>query len=325
MNSDIKKKRNLFIRLAAGVLSVVLMTLTAELLGEYEIIFPELAALSLGAVISERMPWRVSAVQMAVLMSIGAFMGWGLASVSFIPIFIRIMAGFLVCSVILIISGSTMLPMLSACILPVLTNAESILYPLSVIILTSEIIFIRFILIRTGIIKEFPDNEKHLSFGEEFGRLFFVTAVLAAVTAAAIFGGWTYMIAPPLIAAFSEISYPDSPAGKKPIILIFSVISCALCGTVSRLVLCEVTGLPLCIGVLAAAAAAYGLLMLFELPFPPAAALAVLPFILSEDVLGAYPFQAAAGIIIFTAAAVLYARIRVGHGSGGKKESDLLL
>lgn len=231
MNSVIKKKRNLFIRLAAGVLSVVFMTLTAELLGEYEIIFPELAALSLGAVISER----------------------------------------------------------------------------------------------TGIIKEFPDNEKHLSFGEEFGRLFFVTAVLAAVTAAAIFGGWTYMIAPPLIVAFSEISYPDSLAGKKPIILIFSVISCALCGTVSRLVLCEVTGLPLCIGVLAAAAAAYGLLMLFELPFPPAAALAVLPFILSEDVLGAYPFQAAAGIIIFTVAAVIYACIRVGHGSGGKKESDLLL
>ena len=324
-NSVIEIKR-LVIRITAAVLSVVLMTLTAELLGEKEIIFPEIAALALGAVISNRLMWQVTAVKMAVLMSIGGFLGWMLASASFIPLFIRIMSGFLICMILLIISDSTMLPVLSACILPILTNAESILYPLSVIILTSEIILIRFLLKKAGVINEMTENEKSTSIREVKGRLIYLAAVLGVAAAAAIITGWTYIIAPPLIVALCGISFPDSPAKKKPVLLILSVVSCALCGTVSRLVICEVSGFPLWAGVFIAASAAYGILMLFGIPFPPAAALAVLPFILPDDVLGVYPFQVAGGITVFVIAVLLYDRISKESGmAGGKKESELLL
>ena len=322
----LSEKGKYLLRTAAAVAVVTLMVFISDISGEKEIIFPELAALALGAVICERMPWRVSTLQMAVFMTISAFLGWFLAKADGIPVFIRIMGGFIICSILLIKTKSTMLPVLSACILPILTNAQSILYPLSVIILTSEIILIRFLFKKWGIITSEKTKEEKLSRRDEITRFIFVTAVLAIVTAISVSSGFTYLIAPPLIVAFAEISYPESPAKKSPLILIIAVIMCCICGTAARLILCETAKLPLFVGVFVAVAASFFVLTLLEKPFPPAAALAVLPFILPHQAVVTYPLQSGAGIVIFVAAVIIYDYVRK-HLSKKEcgEENDVLL
>lgn len=300
MNDRIK----LLIRSSAAVAVVTLMVMLSELLGEREILFPETAAIALGAVASEKMPWRITPVRMMVLMTAGGFAGFLISVYLGIPLYFKIIAAFVLCCIVLYFSGSTMLPMISAAVLPVLTGAESILYPLSVIILTAMILLVQFVFVKTGL--KSADNcicrrGKAKPF---FLHYAYLCAVLMVIAGAAVGSGKIFIIAPPLIVAFAELSEKQSPARKSPVLIFLCVTACALIGTASRLLICNTSGLPLTAGAFAAAAFSVALLFFLGKPFPPAAALSILPFILPQQELYAYPFEIAAGMAVFTAAAM---------------------
>lgn len=300
MNDKIK----LVLRAAAAVFVVTLMVMLSELLGEKEVLFPETAAIALGALTAERMPWRITPVRMMVLMSAGGFAGFLLSAYVGIPLYPKIIAAFVFCCIVLYFSGSTMLPMISAAVLPVLTDAESILYPLSVIILTSMILLIQYVFDKTGIRKADSCNCVRAEAKPFFLHWCYLLAVLMITAAVAVASGRIYIIAPPLIVAFAELSEKESPVRKSPVQVFLCVSACALTGAVSRLLLCNVCGMPLTAGAFAAAALSVSLLLFFGKPFPPAAALSILPFILPPQELAAYPFEVMAGMAFFTAAAV---------------------
>lgn len=65
-----KRKRYLF-----ALTMILLMVAVAELSGEKEIIFPEMAALTIGMWIVDKQVWRVSRARMVALMTAGAVAG----------------------------------------------------------------------------------------------------------------------------------------------------------------------------------------------------------------------------------------------------------
>ena len=60
------------------ILTVTLMTGVSELTSEPEIIFPEAAAIALGAIISPRLPWKVNKLSALILVFICAVAAVGI-------------------------------------------------------------------------------------------------------------------------------------------------------------------------------------------------------------------------------------------------------
>lgn len=72
-----------WIRYSVAAIAVLLMVGVAEWLGEKEVIFPELMALTIGAWIIDKRVWRVKWWQTVMLMSLGAVIGVCIVRYSF--------------------------------------------------------------------------------------------------------------------------------------------------------------------------------------------------------------------------------------------------
>lgn len=66
------------------ILLVTGMTAAAELLGNQEILFPEIAAIAAGALLSPKLAWRTDALHMLLTVTLGAWAGIGI--VRFVPL-----------------------------------------------------------------------------------------------------------------------------------------------------------------------------------------------------------------------------------------------
>lgn len=308
-NFEIKKKYAVYIRLAVSVLIVTVMVFVSEIFNEPEIVFPEIAALAMGGIISEKTVWKVNRKIMFLLMSISAFLGYFLAMAQDIPIVIRIAAAILICCAALLMSKTTMLPMISASVLPILTNAKSIIYPLSVIILTGFIIGMQILTEKFGLRQKCSFTPLKLDKKVEFSRWVFLFSVIIIMSAAAVFTDNIYIIAPPLIVAFCEFSYTKSNARKSPVSIVLIIVFCAFTGAFFRISLCGILGFEKWIAAGIAALVSMYVLMALKKTFPPAAALAVLPFIIPFEIIYAYPFEVTVGAAVFITSSMFYGKL----------------
>lgn len=90
MFGDVARRKRYFYAL----LMILLMIGAAELLMEREIIFPEMAALTIGMWIVDKRVWRVSRIGMVVLMTLGAIAGVCIVRYSPFPLLANLMFAF---------------------------------------------------------------------------------------------------------------------------------------------------------------------------------------------------------------------------------------
>ena len=322
------KKKNIYIRTGFSLFLVVVMVGVSELLGEREIIFPEIAALTVGAMISEKMPWKTDRPRMFILMSVSAFMGWGLALIDFVPVWVRIVGGFCICAVFLSAAHCSMLPMISASVLPVLMKCSSIVYPVSVIIMTGLVILMQLFLEKNGLRSKNGFIPEKQSYAELLLHWLMLLVLLGAVSAGALICGFPFMIAPPLIVGMTELSDRKSPVRRSAAAVFAVTVLCAAAGGVARYGICIAPGLPLTAGAAAAFIMTAVILILTGKYFPPAAALSILPFLLGENMMLSYVLQVLAGAAMLYGGAILSGRLEPGLirlASRGKKHDELLL
>lgn len=292
----------------AGFLAVMLLAVAMS--GEQEILFPEIFAVAVGAWICPRQPWRVSRLQLCLLM--GAASAAGVLLVRFGPalLYLRILLGFFIAAGLLLLTGSTFVPVVSACILPVLLSTESWIYPAAVVVLSVLAAAGQWSLEKLGLRE--PERQPSRVFAARvsrrgllhWGALLLCVAIFAAVPALT---GQVYLIAPPLLVAFVELSHPESPARRRSVRILLLFGGAALLGTAVRLFLRETLGLPL---VLCGLVAAVAMLLLFfssDVFFPPVAAASFLPFLLPAEGLWKYPIELClGGAVLFSAALLLF-------------------
>lgn len=101
-----------------AVMLITAMTAAAELLGEQEVIFPEIAALAAGMWVVNKRGWHVSRKQVAGLMTLGAIAGICIVRFSPLPLPGNIAMAFLFAAGYMTLTGSTLVPLISACMLP---------------------------------------------------------------------------------------------------------------------------------------------------------------------------------------------------------------
>ena len=274
------------------------MSLAAELTGIRELIFPEIAALLTGSFLVRQRPWNVDHGMYTLVMSLAALAGFLISRYVAAPLYFKVLLAVAVVFGLLLMSRRAMLPAISACALPVLIGTTEWLYVVSVVIIAGACDLGNAVMERADLMaeKEYTPVKRN---PVHWGRMLLVFAVALLIP---MLTGFKYMIAPPLIVAFVALSGAGGRDANPPLPTILLFTGTALAGFICRS-LFEATPLPETVFVMLAAAGAWGLLVLTKRYFPPAAAIAILPFLLPVEGLWQYPLEIFAGITLLYFAA----------------------
>ena len=296
MNVKNNENKN-FIKTGISVLAmlgiITVMIGLSQILGEKEIIFPEIAALSAGLFLAPKRSWQVSGIRMIVLISVCAVCGVAIVRYVPFPLLGQMILAFAVCQVILGFSRTTFAPMISAMVLPVLLQTDQWIYPLAASGLTALIVLLYRLLIHAGVCK----------------------AVFLAA-------GWQFCVAPPLLVAFQEFSNPRSKARNVPVKTVAVIAACAGIGAYGRLFLTETAGVPLTLTAVLTAAGTAAVLLGGKLYLPPAGALAILPMLLPAAALALYPVMVLGGASAMMLLARLFFRTEDAAESAAEAEGS---
>ena len=288
--------------LAAG------MVAASELLHDKEVIFPEITAVAIGALAAPKQSWNVSRLRLLLTITAAAIIGVGLVFVPISPVIKVPLA--MVCAVACVTASKTeFLPAISACVLPMLLGTKSSVYIGSVVVMTSLILLAQLILEKCGL------REKSVFTPVQPDKQLFALRIrqIAAASVICMIPLLTkeiFFIAPPLIVAFFEMSKPSSKLLERSPQAASLMILASVSGVLTRFVLTEKLGLPLTVSAALSCAVILAAVCRMKLYFPPCGAIATLPFIIPEGALLRFPFEIAAGTLVFIAAAFALSKER---------------
>lgn len=289
-----KFKKIKLLQMIAVLLVVLLMSVTSSILSEKEILFPEILALLIGAWIMPKRPWQVRTGHMTVLMTLCASAGYAINRYLILPLYFKLLLGMLFVFLLLAFSASSLVPALSACILPIMTNVLSPIYPVSVFCMVFGIEIIHVWLAHRSIIKRPAASPPDLSVLLQVAVIF---CVLSLYLILPVSSGQIYFAAPPLLVAFIEIT--DSQKRAKFSLFSFGVLFflAGSFGTISRMIGVETLHLPMPLMLAFASGCVLLLLHFSGRLFPPVGAAALLPFLLPLAGLQWYPLKLACGAV----------------------------
>ncbi len=316
-----KRSHFLAILLVTGMVAVAGYTLRKEM------IFPEVAALAFGAWVMEETPWKGVKLNLWLSPTLAALTG--VLMMRFFPYspFFMVAAAFMLVALQLALLRSSVMPSISAAILPLLLKCDSWYYLLCVCVFTGIIAAGRHLADRSRRrgnkdravppgkwdamsteSKTWP-NEGNAGEREAAPGLAHwskLLAALMAVSAVALGFHWIFVIAPPLIVSFVEISKPDGPLRTKLrgifMLLSLAAFSGAVCVYLMHVVMHWPLWVPAGVSVLSV----FIICELLQLHFPPAAAIALLPVIIPPGSLWSYPLNVALGSAVFILISALW-------------------
>ena len=305
MQNKNAKKTIEYLCVTAAIFSMVL---ASELLGEKEIIFPEIAALSIGCFLSPKLNWKTSYLRMIICIEICAVAGVCIVTFTELPLWIQVSLAFIIGQLVLMLSRTSLAPMISAIVLPVLLQTKGFVYPIAALLLTAFIVSIRLILEKASV-KEKNEFTPTPSPSKVDWRTFaFRTIFVALLAYICLKPGFKFLIAPPLLVAFTEQCKVGCPAAKRKPQLILLVSLCALAGAAMRFILVMKCGLSPAVASLPISILIIILVKSFGLYFPPAGAMAVLALLIPDSAVLLYPVQVALGITILAFAADMWTK-----------------
>ena len=286
---------------------MVLVIALAELAGEREIIFPEIAAIAIGALLAPELSWWTNKRRMFFFVMLCASVGMLIVAFVPAPLWVQLVLAYVLSQLIVAYSGTGFAPMISAIVLPVMLQTHTVVYLAAAALFTGLILILRWLLELRGIRskREFQP----LPHPRELSDWLFMAkkvVVLAAVTIPAILAGYPFLVAPPLMVAYTELANPGSKARKQPLKIITLLTACALAGALSRFLIVQSWGGTLTLASLFAAILVLIFLRLFDLFFPPAGAIALLAMLIPEEVLISYPLQIFLGSSLLVFFALTY-------------------
>lgn len=301
-----------------AVLTVTMMAgmaLAAQLTGQREILFPEIAALSFGYLLAPSRAWMVNKKRMLLLMTSCAVVGYLYSVFLPLPYWARIAVAFATTQAVYLYSGTSLAPLVSAIVLPVVLRTDSLVYPVSAFALTLLVILLRTLLERLGIRRDEPYTPLSRPSAGAITMAAIRAAMVLLLAPFCVRFGVIYLIAPPLLVFFTEVtSARDAKPVKTPVSTVLFLTLCALAGASTRQLFCIRFALPVTLAALAAAILSLVIVYIFGMTVPPAGALCMLAFLVPEQSLLTYPLQVLAGAALF----MLTARIRAASFRKGK-------
>ncbi|MCD7923356.1 MAG: HPP family protein [Bacteroides sp.] len=278
---------------------ILLMVGMSEFLQEKEILFPEMAALTIGMWIVDKRVWRIRRGHLLALMSMGACVGVLIVRYSPLPLVLNIAMAFSCAAIGLWFARSSLFPLISACVLPVLLNTESWVYPLSVFIMTSILIIVQRLMEKGALRKEIIYEPVGREWKKDILRWGYLLLSVLAVSSLAVYSSYSYLIIPPLLVAFVEFTNSTAGFRNRPLLTVLLLVTGALVGVAFQLVGHCYLGLPEVVVALGIFIVLFTLFEWLGKFFAPVGALALIPMLLPAETLLWLPLQVAAGASLF--------------------------
>jgi hypothetical protein len=278
----------------------------ADILRNKEIIFPEIAAIATGALLTPKLAWRTNYLRTFFAITVCAALGLGI--VLFMPtaLWLQMSIAYLLASILFMLSRTSFAPMISAAVLPVMLQTRSVVYLIAACALTAVILCVRLVLIRNGVLTETefektPKPDKECIF-QAVIRWFIVSAVIIT----ALHFNVRFAAAPPLLVAFTEFWKPEAISRKRPFAVVTLITLCAVSGAGLRFVMTEWLPIPAFISAALTIAVVFFIMKKIGLMLPPASAIAILAFLMPKEALLFFPLQILPGISVLVGASYLY-------------------
>lgn len=280
------------------LLLVGLMVGIAELLNEKEIIFPEITALAVGYMVAQKRSWKVNGKRMLLLITICATVGVLIVRYSGLALFPQMIIAFSFAQILFMFSGTTFAPFVSAIVLPVMMQTKSFIYPISAVVLTILVIAFHQLFLKMKIREDEEYIPVMLNSKDDIIDTALRIVCVAIVGFVAIYFDFKFVIAPPLLVAFTEFSRPRNKVRNKPIKTVLVITSCALVGSLSRYLLTIKLELPLTVSALIATLIMLLILTYTKMYMPPVGAITILSMIIPEISVITYPLQIFVGSVV---------------------------
>lgn len=280
------------------LLLVGLMVGIAELLNEKEIIFPEITALAVGYMVAQKRSWKVNGKRMLLLITICATVGVLIVRYSGLTLFPQMIIAFSFAQILFMFSGTTFAPFVSAIVLPVMMQTKSFIYPISAVVLTILVIGFHQLFLKMKIREDEEYIPVMLNSKDDIIDTALRIVCVAIVGFVAIYFNYKFIIAPPLLVAFTEFSRPRNKVRNKPIKTVLVITGCALVGSLSRYLLTIKLELPLTVSALIATLIMLLILTYTKMYMPPVGAITILSMIIPQSSVITYPLQIFVGSVV---------------------------
>lgn len=290
------QKMVVVIRYILAITIISLMGVASMTLRDKAVIYPPAAAMLLGLIIKERQPWHVSPWSIPVLLTLSALVGIILAArLEAYPV-TALSLGFLLTGALLLITEATLFPTLATCLLPIVLHTTSWMYSASVLTLSTLTILISTVITRGGW-RQSAMPSFHTASRISIGKvrhwlLMWISMLPLLIAAQQLHKG--ALIAPPLIVVLVSLCQPDDRKHRHPRRVLATIFLSSCCGVFCRMVLLDGLSMPLYIVMPFAMALSLIVMNHMRLIMPPIAALSLLPFALSGNVL-LFPLLVSAG------------------------------
>lgn len=283
-----KFEKKHFLLFAISIIVTMAMVGLAEVLNKEAIIFPEIAALCTGLIISPKKVWNSDRYTSWGLLCFSSLMGIIIVRYAQFPLFLQCIIALCVIVVVLMITKSTFFPAICAIMLPVLTHSGSLYYVASVCGFSAILFIIEALLVKHNLKDAYTIDKMHLNKTRIAKYLLVVIAYSLLLTLALHFNE-VYLIVPPLCVTFFEIA-TDEFSKKRPfdIWLILSIAG-GLGFLLSFMI--NSFGWSYFGCTLVIILVLYIVMFLTKLTFPPAGAICLLPLILPSDNIYRYPLE----------------------------------
>lgn len=287
-----------------SVLLIAAMTGAARYFGRHELFFPELLAMAMGCFWMEKRPWRTSRPLLFLSLTLGGCLGYGLTFVPGLGVSEKMLIGYALCGVWLAFRRINVTPMLSACLLPLLLEGATWLYPVAIASQMALLCGLEWLLERRGLRPRVPFDPLEGDFPELLWRWGKLTALLCILLWTAHWAG-RFAAIPPLIVAYSAFADLYRPARKHYWLGVGFCAFAAPTGVLGcRYGMAAGIPEPLTVALLTVLLAVS--CRRLEYFLPPCGALLLLPFLLPEAALGQYLWQAPVGAVLFLGAGRLF-------------------
>lgn len=280
------------------LLLVGLMVGIAELLNEKEIIFPEITALAVGYMVAQERSWKVNGKRMLLLITICATVGVLIVRYSGLALFPQMIIAFSFAQILFMFSGTTFAPFVSAIVLPVMMQTKSFIYPISAVVLTILVIGFHQLFLKMKIREDEEYIPVMLNSKDDIIDTALRIVCVAIVGFVAIYFNYKFIIAPPLLVAFTEFSRPRNKVRNKPIKTVLVISGCALVGSLSRYLFTIKLELPLTVSALIATLIMLLILTYTKMYMPPVGAITILSMIIPQSSVITYPLQIFVGSVV---------------------------
>lgn len=283
----------------------------ARLSGDALLLFPELGALSYGVFHRPNGPWATSPVLLVATPFLAGLVGTLVTrnlSYGVLSVLVAVFAALLIIRLL----RSPVAPAISAGLLPLALGETGWWYAPSLLVGCGSLAVISLLRQRLYPVAAGPAVASHAEgrngggAGRDLSWLPFFTAFLVVTAVFAMLTGMRFLLFPPLVVIAYEMfaHAEDCPWARRPLLV---PVICGLAATSSLLIMGWLGAGPMAVALSALCAAT--LLRIFRLHFPPAIAVAVLPFIMTQPDFR-YPVAVIMGTVILCVAFFLWQSVR---------------